>query len=111
MVDDSLLQRMKTKKLLTSSGIDITEAVCAEDALDLLNSNTYDLILLDLLMPGIGGIGFLKEIQGKTTTAIIVLSADIQTSVKEECLSLGATDFLNKPIPDNELLAKIESHS
>lgn len=104
ITDDSLLQRMNIKKILLSEGHEIQEAVDGVDCLQKLSENSYDLISLDLLMPNKGGIEVLTELktqaenEGTTIPPVIVLSADIQTSVREEIESYNVSDFLNKPI-------------
>ena len=104
IVDDSMLQRLKLKKLFSSNGFETKEANSGEQALELLGKGQFDAISLDLLMPGIGGLGFLKETQGKQRPPVVVISADIQETVHSECMELGANGFLNKPSKDEEVL-------
>lgn len=113
ITDDSLLQRMNIKRILLSEGHEIEEAVDGVDCLHKLSENSYDLISLDLLMPNKGGIEVLAELktqaelEGKIIPPVIVLSADIQTSVREEIESYGVSDFLNKPVNKDPFLVAV----
>ena len=106
VVDDSLLQRLKLKKLFLSEGYEVSEANSGEKCLEILEKEDFDAISLDLLMPGIGGLGVLKELQSKTNAPpAVVLSADIQATVAKECTELGASGFLNKPAFDDDVIS------
>jgi len=84
IVEDSAYQRAKLARLLKAEGHDLIETANAEDGLEALKSTKPDCIMLDLLMPGMGGLGFLKvygERQGQAP--IVVLTADIQETTRE----------------------------
>ena len=69
------------------------------DALEVLAHHTIDLVLLDLTMPVLGGIGVLSEIKRRQLkTFVIVVSGDIQPMMQEKVMSLGALGFMKKPI-------------
>ncbi len=108
IVDDSMLQRLKLKKLFSTNGYETKEANSGEQAVTFLDQESFDSVSLDLLMPGMGGLGVLKEMKDKECPPIVVISADIQETIKEECISLGASGFMNKPAKDQELLDLFE---
>lgn len=99
VVEDSLYQRKGIVRSLTEWGHEVLQADNGNAALKILEDETPDIILTDLLMPELDGFGLLKAMNEKgINIPTIVLSADIQTSVKVECSSLGAKDFLSKPL-------------
>jgi len=97
---------------------DVTLAGTCEGALHLLEENTYDVILLDLLMPGIGGIEVLKRIRTGTAnkaTPVILVSVLAQAELREERMTLrrakalGANDLVSKPVLRKALIAAIKA--
>jgi phosphate regulon transcriptional regulator PhoB len=83
-----------------------------EDALDLTKSERPDLILLDLMLPGMDGLEVCKTLKGDTKTAsipIIMLTAKSQESDKIVGLELGADDYMTKPFSPRELIARIKA--
>ena len=108
IVDDSWLTRRSLGNMMKSGGYDVMEAENGEDALDKITSDMPDCILLDLLMPGKTGFDVLQELKDKEIlTPVIVVSADIQDTVRKKCMEIGAFGFLNKPPVETELLEKI----
>ena len=104
VVEDSLYQRKGIVRSLTEWGHDILQAENGVKALEILEGDSVDLILTDLLMPEMDGIALLTALREKgILIPTIVLSADIQISVKQQCSELGAKDFLTKPL-DKALL-------
>lgn len=107
IVDDSRIARMQIKSVFNDENLSISECASGQEAIDKLQENYYHVVLLDLLMPGIDGVGVLKYMQDKNIkTKVIVVTADIQEATKKEVLSLGAYGFINKP-PDKLSLQKI----
>lgn len=100
---------MNIKKILIGAGHEIDEAENGEQCLEKMTSSQFDLISLDLLMPIKSGIDVLRELQGRDHPPTIVLSADIQATVRDEIESLGVEHFLNKPINKDEFLLKVEA--
>lgn len=78
-------------------------------ALDYLQTNTIDLILLDLGLPDMDGIDILKYVKAHTTIPIIIISARTDELQKVEALDLGADDYITKPFGTEELLARIRT--
>jgi twitching motility two-component system response regulator PilH len=102
--DDSNFSRKRIIDMIKSDDFEIIEAQDGQQALDKINDKNPDLVLLDLLMPKITGIELLKILKEKNINVpVIVISADIQESTKQECKKLGAIEFLNKP-PQKEVL-------
>lgn len=110
IVDDSLFQRRIISAPLKNKGYEVIEAVNGKDGLEKAEREKPDLILLDILMPEKNGIEVLKELQGvQSRIPVIMLTSDVQESTRNECLGLGAQEFLNKPVKAEELLSVISS--
>lgn len=102
VVDDSKSSRKVNTALLHSllgEQIDYLEAASGEAALELMDSRTVDVVLLDLTMPGMSGFDVLAALQQrKIASQVIVVSADIQPLARERVETLGAAGFIAKPI-------------
>lgn len=95
---------------LRYEGYEIDHAPTGEDALKLTQGNDYDIIILDLILPGISGEGVLKELRGQhDKTPVIVLTALNDVDTKTKLLNTGADDYLVKPFSFVELVARIKS--
>lgn len=104
VVDDSKFNRGRLIAALQTDGHTIIEAENGWAALEQLAQPNIDLIISDLLMPGLDGFGLLKELQERRIDIpIIVISADIQTTSRERCQELGARKFLGKPCKPAEI--------
>lgn len=109
LVDDSMYQRLKLRKILEAAGYEVIEGTNGEEGLYMAASSEPDCILLDLIMPKIGGIEVLREFHAKHfSLPVIIHTADIQESTRQECMELGAVAFLNKPAREEDLLAALE---
>lgn len=98
------------KKLLESADFKTTVATNGEDGLYQAIEETYDVIILDWMLPDQDGIEVCKKIrQKKNTTPIIILTAKSQLENKIEGLNVGADDYLTKPFEGQELLARIKA--
>jgi len=108
IVDDEestrlLLARMLTKELKVEAQL----AGTCEQALRLAENYAYDAILLDLLMPGIGGLGVLREIRASspnTATPVIIVSVVSDKDTIQRCMAAGANAFHHKPVRRAELV-------
>ncbi len=108
LVDDEKHLRLSLSDHLTHEGFNVVTAVSGEDAIARLGTMTPDLIILDISMPGMGGIGFLRRISradGTTTYPVLVLTA--RGSMKAFFDSIQVDGFLEKPCDEGELVAKI----
>jgi CheY-like chemotaxis protein len=105
IVDDSNVARLHMSSILGSKGYGTRQAENGLVALSKITEEKPDLILLDLLMPEMDGIVFLKRLNAlKLSIPTIVISADIQEDVRNECFELGVVAFLNKPFKVQELI-------
>jgi CheY-like chemotaxis protein len=112
VVDDEAIIRQLTVHVLTDLGHQVVEATSGEEALRLVNEERPDLILLDIMMPGVSGIEVCRQLRAnKRTEAIpvIVVSGANAKRALEESIIAGADDFLAKPIDTLELLVRVRS--
>ena len=109
VIDDSKFSRRRVVEPLLQAGYDIEEAVNGEEGLTRYASFEPDCVVTDLLMPVLNGQGFLRRLRaGGSTTPVIVVTADVQTSSCDHCKELGISGFLNKPFQTDELLDNVE---
>ena len=94
---------------LTGQGLDVAVAASGEAALQSLRQHRPDLVILDLMLPGIDGLTVCQEIRAGSSVPIIVLSAKGGDTDKIQALDLGADDYLTKPFSLGELLARIRA--
>lgn len=108
IIDDSWLARRGIMGMLQNEGHEIIEADDGANGVRAVIETTPDCAVLDLLMPDMDGVGVLKQLKEKnSTTPVIVMTADIQESVKKQIMDLGAFAFLNKPPKVEELIKVI----
>jgi two-component system KDP operon response regulator KdpE len=94
---------------LTTAGYEIDDAKTGEEALEKIREFHPDLVLLDMNMPGMGGLAACREIRSATNTGIIVLTVRNSEQDKVAALDAGADDFVTKPFSTPELLARIRA--
>src|SRR5262250_191514 len=95
---------------LRARGFAVDRAASAERALDLLGVNPYDLVTLDLGLPGMDGLAFLRRLRGKgNAIPVLVLTARGEVADRVAGLDAGADDYLLKPFAFAELLARIRA--
>ena len=87
----------------------VSQAHTGKDALSIITSQCPDLMLLDLGLPDMAGMEFIRQVRTWASIPIIVISARIQEQEKVKALDLGADDYLTKPIGTSELLARIRT--
>ena len=109
VVDDDEGIRLLVKKYLSENKYLITTADSAEDAFEKVNVIKFDLIILDIMMPGKSGLEFIKERKKNLDTPVILLTAKGQASERVEGLEIGADDYLPKPFEPKELLLRIKN--
>lgn len=94
--------------ILNKNNMKTTSAYSGTEAKLLLENNTYDLILIDLMLPGISGETLIAEIREDSAVPIIVISAKVDVAHKVDILKSGADDYITKPFNQEEVLARIE---
>ena len=109
VVDDEPQIRRVLRSTLTTRGYVITEAKTGEEALESLRKERPDLILLDVNMPGMGGMEACREIRRGSDTPIIMLTVRNAERDKVAALDAGADDYVVKPFGIEELLARIRA--
>ena len=109
VVDDEPQIRRIMRTTLTGAGYEVDDAKTGEEALEKLRDYHPDLVLLDMNMPGMGGLAACREIRAGTGVGIIMLTVRNTEADKVEALDAGADDFVNKPFSTPELLARIRA--
>ena len=104
IVDDSSFTRKALAKMVTALDHETMEASNGREGLELAATQRPDCILVDLIMPEMGGLEVLDVLRDQgSSIPRIVITADIQESVREQCLKAGAVAVLNKPPKNDEL--------
>jgi DNA-binding NtrC family response regulator len=109
LVDDEIVFTTNMSKLLTNRGYKVTAVNSGDSAIRALEEKDFDVVVLDLKMPGMDGITTLKEIKKLdlfTETLILTGHGSIDSAM--EAIKLGAYDYLTKPCEIDELVAKLE---
>jgi adenylate cyclase len=112
VTDDDPINREVLRRLLTHEGLCAVEAADGHEALRLLEERSFDVVLLDILMPGLNGFEVLKRLQEQgrlRRTSVIVISALDEVHSLVRCLEAGADDYLTKPVDKVLLRARINS--
>ena len=109
VVDDDDGIRSLVKKYLNENEFLVTTAINAEDALEKISIIKFDLIVLDVMMPGKNGLEFITENKDKIDTPIILLTAKREAKERVEGLEIGADDYLPKPFEPKELTLRIKN--
>jgi DNA-binding response OmpR family regulator len=113
IVDDDESTRLLLARLLSKDmKVEAQLVGTCEQALRLARNFAYDAILLDLQMPGIGGLGVLKEIRAGSanmTTPVLIVSVLDDMETNERCMALGANGFLVKPVERRALVYAVKA--
>ena len=109
VVDDDDGIRSLVKKYLNENNFLVTTANSAEDASEKINIIKFDLIILDIMMPGKNGLEFINYHKKKLDTPIILLTAKGEANERVEGLEIGADDYLPKPFEPKELILRIKN--
>jgi two-component system, OmpR family, KDP operon response regulator KdpE len=109
VVDDDLQIRRVMRKMLAAQGYSVSDARSGEEALEVLRRGRHDLVLLDLAMPGMGGLEACRAIRAGWDLSIVVLSVRDMEKDKIGALDAGADDYVTKPFSMQELLARIRA--
>ncbi|HCT92856.1 MAG TPA: DNA-binding response regulator [Lachnospiraceae bacterium] len=107
--DDREISQM-LKKFLRTENYEVVCASDGEEAMEKFDSDAYDLILLDLMIPRIGGMDILQHIRRTSTVPVIIVSAKDTDADKALGLGLGADDYITKPFSMTEVVARIKAN-
>ena len=101
-VEDDPMNRRVVKDMLGVAGVEMAEAPEAETGLSMIAQNDYDLILMDLRMPGMDGLTAIRRIRArsdeKAHLPVIVVTADTGLTIRADCVEAGADDVILKPV-------------
>jgi two-component system phosphate regulon response regulator OmpR len=109
VVDDDDGIRVLVKQYLQKNNFLVTTSGSAENAQEKVSIVKFDLIILDVMMPGKTGLDFIKENKSKIDTPIILLTAKGETEDRVDGLEIGADDYLPKPFEPKELILRIKN--
>lgn len=109
IVDDEPQIRRIMRTALTGAGYEVDDAKTGEESLEKVREFRPDLVLLDINMPGMGGLAACKAIRAGASIAIIMLTVRDSEADKVKALDAGADDFVTKPFSTPELLARIRA--
>ena len=109
VVDDDDGIRSLVKKYLNENNYLVTSAQNGEDASNKIKIIKFDLIILDIMMPGMSGLEFIQQYKKKIETPIILLTAKGEADDRVEGLEIGADDYLPKPFEPKELILRIKN--
>lgn len=110
-IEDDAMNRLVVRDMLRVGGVDMVEAENGAIGLSMIDQVAFDVILLDLRMPGIDGFTVLQTIRArndaKAMVPVIVITADSARDLRERCLIDGANEFLVKPVVMEDLFMAI----
>ena len=108
IVDDSAFARRTLKQILEEGGFNVEEAKDGQDAIERYYLRRPDLVLLDMVMEGMGGLEVLRKIRELDPAAeVVIATADIQNATETEARQIGAAGYLRKPFNPQEVLDTI----
>jgi two-component system KDP operon response regulator KdpE len=109
IVEDDPNIRKLVRVNLIKRGYTVSEAVDSHEAMTRFQEDTVDLVLLDLVIPGLSGVDVCAWIRSRSDVPIIVLSARLEEDLKVAALDAGADDYVTKPFGQEELLARVRA--
>ncbi|OGN88767.1 MAG: DNA-binding response regulator, partial [Chloroflexi bacterium RBG_13_48_10] len=109
VVDDKPELRNLLKSYLTQEGFDVVTAMDGQEALYIARHEKPNLIILDLMMPEMGGYEFMRSYNREADTPVVILTAKIDENDKVLGLELGADDYVTKPFSPRELTARVRA--
>ena len=110
VVDDDKNTRLFLTALLEDAGYTVTAAINGEDALEKMDRSHVDLVVLDIMMPGMDGYEFTRIIrESDTNLPILMVSAKQLPADKHKGFAVGTDDYITKPIDDEEMLYRIKA--
>jgi len=109
VVDDNTTNIRLIEEFLKTTGFEVETARSGEEAVDLVGRTDFDLVLMDIKMPGMGGIEAMKAMRsmGRSDMLIFAFTASAMKGSEESLLQMGFNDYVSKPVDLSGLLAKI----
>ena len=107
VIDDDDRLRDLLRRFLEESGFRVTDAASADDATNYMTGMAFDLLVIDVMMPGISGIELLKSIRQTSNVPALFLTAMGETENRIDGLEAGADDYISKPFEPRELILRI----
>ncbi len=109
LVDDSTFNRDYLRSIFENNNFNVLEASTGMEALNIIESIEPDVMMLDLNMPGIGGLDTLKTIRSKGFSfPVIIFTSDYKDETRQKCLDCGANQIIYKPTKPHFLITEIE---
>ncbi|MBM7834903.1 DNA-binding response OmpR family regulator [Clostridium sardiniense] len=109
IVEDNVDINNLISRILETEGYSVREAYSGSEGMMCIEQFEYDLVILDLMLPGISGEELIEKIRDKSVVPIVVISAKEGVQSKINVLKLGADDFISKPFDNDEVLARVEA--
>ena len=109
IVEDDPVVRMLLGMLLHDEGVTVTEAASGPDAVELCGRSSFDLVLLDLRLPGMNGFEVCRRIRRSSDVPVIMVTAQDDSHDVVAGLECGADDYITKPFVDRELIARVRA--
>lgn len=107
-VEDDPMNRRVVRDMLRVVGADMEEAADAETGLEMIENGAFNIILMDLRMPGMDGLTAIRQLRSRGTAKaelpVIVVTADTAVDLREQCLAAGADEVILKPVAMGALL-------
>jgi CheY-like chemotaxis protein len=113
VVDDNRINRLKATRALNTGDYDVSEAAGGQEALDMLRSQVFHLVLLDILMPDVDGFQVLEQMQSDQQLAqipVIMVSAVEEEKDVRKCMAMGAVDYITKPFDVDVLQDRVSNN-
>lgn len=107
-IDSGSIRETTLKELLVNAGYDVKQAFSGPEGLLYFSGETYSLVLLDIMLPGMAGESILAKIRENSDIPVIIISAKTDMDEKVFLLQTGADDYITKPFDMREVLARVE---
>lgn len=111
LVDDSSTNTLLLESALKKLELNISTAFSGEEALNMFKKKNFDLVLLDIMMPGMSGYDVLNEIKNGNNNAdcpIIMVTASARSEEETKAMALGAADYFEKPLDLDKVLTRVQ---
>lgn len=111
LIEDNAMNRQVVRDMFAVADMQIDEAASGAEGLQKIDRHRYDVLLVDLRMPGIDGFEVMRQVRSRlddrSTTPIIVISGEVGPHLRTDCLTAGADDVLAKPVAMQQLFESI----